>query len=52
MADGVGITVLDHGEALQEAYGHIAGFGEGELLADADAGAAIELVEADTVSCV
>jgi hypothetical protein len=43
VVDTIKVPVLGHGEALQQADSDVAGFGEGELLADADAGAAVEL---------
>lgn len=44
MINTVKVTIFYHGEALQETDGNIAGFSEGELLTDADAGSAIELL--------
>lgn len=37
------VEILHGGEALQDTHGDVAGLGEAELLADADAGAAVEL---------
>jgi hypothetical protein len=43
MLDRPKVSVLEHGEALKQAYCNITGFIEGKLLADTDTGPAIEL---------